>query len=215
MRSDKFRLPQPVRTDEGSLVFDGWQAWEKLDGQHEHGRWPEIIEACIDFHAAIVNQPVPDYFESRDQNPWVIADKITWGELDHLEYDPRIAPAVEALHNCLKPIEYQDQLIHGDFSGNVMFADGQPPAVIDFSPYWRPVPFAVGVIVADAIVWGRAEESLIEIGGRFEDFDQHLARAELRRVLELEMIHRQFGANIIPQIKAHWPLIEMIVDRCL
>lgn len=95
-----------------------------------------------------------------------------------------------------------------------MFSVSHPPAVIDFSPYWRPVEFAVGVIVADAIVWGGADESLIDAGYRFDNFDQHLARAELRRIIELETIHRQAGTDVIPQIKAHWPLIEMIANRC-
>ena len=37
------------------------------------------------------------------------------------------------------PIVTTSQLIHGDLTENILFAEGLSPAVIDFSPYWRPV----------------------------------------------------------------------------
>lgn len=45
------------------------------------------------------------------------------------------------------------QLVHGDLGGNVLFDDRLPPAVIDFSPYWRPPGWASAVVVADALVY--------------------------------------------------------------
>jgi len=39
------------------------------------------------------------------------------------------------------------QLIHSDLGGNVLFHDQLPPAIIDFSAYWRPVGWgAIGVL---------------------------------------------------------------------
>jgi hypothetical protein len=35
----------------------------------------------------------------------------------------------------------------------VLFHDGLPPAIIDFTPYWRPVGYASAIVVADALVW--------------------------------------------------------------
>ena len=43
----------------------------------------------------------------------------------------------------------EPQLVHCDLTGNVLFAAGLPPAVIDISPYWRPPSYAEGVVVAD------------------------------------------------------------------
>ena len=37
-----------------------------------------------------------------------------------------------------------DLLIHADLAGNVLFADGMPPAVIDFSPLERPAGLPLG-----------------------------------------------------------------------
>ncbi|MGH3248038.1 MAG: phosphotransferase [Trebonia sp.] len=39
---------------------------------------------------------------------------------------------------ALRPVDLPKQLIHADLAGNVLFADGMPPAVIDFSPLERP-----------------------------------------------------------------------------
>lgn len=212
-----FRLPKPLRSDRGSFVYGGWQAWEYIEGQHQHkeGRWQEIIEICVRFHQAVAAIPQPPWFARREQNPWVVADKVAWGEAEitghfRMAHHPRIAPAVEKLRRCLRPVTARSQLIHGDFGGNVLFADGLPPAVIDLSPYWRPVAFAVGVVIADAIVWEGADVSLIAAGDRFDNFQQHLLRAELRRVIELETLHQLYGWEMLDEIEAHLPLIEVL-----
>jgi len=44
--------------------------------------------------------------------------------------------------------------------GNVLFADASPPAVIDFSPYWRPAGLALAVAAVDALMWGGARLAL-------------------------------------------------------
>ncbi len=205
-----FRLPRPIRSIQGNFVYQGWQAWEYVAGEHEKGRWDEIVEICVRFHQAIADYPQPAYFERREQNPWVIADQVTWGEMEMVHH-PRIAPAVAKLTKCLEEVHEGSQLIHGDFGGNVLFSS--PPTIIDFSPYWRPVEFAVGVIIADAVVWEGADLSLIEIGNKFNNFYQHLVRAELRRIIEIETIYEMYGWEMLDQIEAHLPLIEALVDR--
>ncbi|MCD4828876.1 MAG: phosphotransferase [Candidatus Cloacimonetes bacterium] len=209
---DGFRLPKPIFSNSGDSVHDGWQAWEYLHGQIEKARWLEKIEICAQFHRAISAIPYPSCFEQREQNPWVIADKVTWGELE-VEHHPRIAPVIDQLRACLQPVNEKSQLIHGDFGGNIMFSDQLPPAIIDFSPYWRPVEFAIGVMIADAVVWEGADVSLIEAGNRFNNFHQHLARAELRRIIELDMLYKMHQVNKLSEIEAHLPLIRAILVR--
>jgi hypothetical protein len=142
-----------------------------------------------------------------------VADEVAWGERD-IAHHPRIAPVIEQLRTCLDDVNEQSQLIHGDFGGNLLFSEHRPPTVIDFSPYWRPVEFAVGVIIADAIVWEGADMSLIEAGSQLDNFDQHLARAELRRIIELETLHQMYGWAMLDEIEAHLPLVEEICHRC-
>jgi uncharacterized protein (TIGR02569 family) len=210
---DGFRLPKPIYSSSGDFVCGGWQAWEYVEGEHKRGQWIETIEVCIRFHQAIASFSQPAYFDRREQNPWVVADKVAWGEME-IEHHPRIAPYVDQLRKCLGVIDERSQLIHGDFGGNVLFSESLPPTVIDFSPYWRPVEFAVGVIIADAIVWEGAEKSLMEVGDQLDNFYQNLVRAELRRVVELETLHQIYGWEMLEQIEAHISLIRAICDRC-
>jgi hypothetical protein len=55
--------------------------------------------------------------------------------------------------------------VHGDLTGNVLFAPGLDPVVIDISPYWRPVAYAEGVVLADALCWHGAPASVLEETG--------------------------------------------------
>ena len=58
-----------------------------------------------------------------------------------------------------------------------------PPAVIDLSPYWRPAAFATAIVVADALVWEGADETLLDALTTVEPFDQMLVRALLYRLV--------------------------------
>ena len=95
-----------------------------------------------------------------------------------------------------------------------MFLHEADPTIIDFSPYWRPVEFAIGVIIADSVVWEDADIFLIENGNKFNNFYQHLALAELRRIIEIETLNDIYSWDMLDQIEAHFPLIEAISERC-
>ncbi len=82
-----------------------------------------------------------------------------------------------------RPVSAPAQLIHGDLAGNVLFADGLPPAVIDFSPYWRPKGYASSIIVTDAVVWHSADLALLTSAMDSRDDVQLLVRALLFRLL--------------------------------
>ena len=75
------------------------------------------------------------------------------------------------------------QVIHGDLTGNVLFADKLPPAIIDLSPYWRPAMFASAIVVADALVWEGADETLVARFDHLDSFGQCLARALIFRLV--------------------------------
>ena len=75
------------------------------------------------------------------------------------------------------------QLIHGDLSGNVLLHHELPPAIIDFSPYWRPAAFASAIVVIDALVWEDADARLLAAAGPVDDFGQYLIRALIFRIV--------------------------------
>ena len=177
---DGFRVSTPLRAADGSFVVEGWSAGEALDGRHEKGRWPEIIAVGERFHAAMSGVPRPDFI-SGYTDPWAIGDRVAWGELPasdfaHVKHLTRLASA-------LKPVEAKSQLIHGDLTGNVLFDERLPPAIIDLAPYWRPPAYASAIIVGDALVWEGADETILDAVAHIEDFNQHLLRALIYRAV--------------------------------
>jgi uncharacterized protein (TIGR02569 family) len=180
VRARDVRLSFPQRSTGGDLVVDGWTAWTYLSGEHRPGRWLEVIEVGDRFHQAVAGLVRPSFVAART-DPWAIGDRVAWGELPIEPY--RHVPHVSRLADRLAPFEARSQLIHGDLTGNVLFADGLPPAVIDLSLYWRPTAFATAIVVADALVWEGADESLLDSVGDVDDIGQMLVRALLYRLV--------------------------------
>jgi uncharacterized protein (TIGR02569 family) len=162
-------------------ISDGWCAWEYVPGEHRERAWPEIIAVGERFHAAIASLTRPSFLDHRT-NQWAIGERVAWGELPadefaHVKHVPRLAAA-------LRPVdETASQLVHGDLTGNVLFADGLPPAVIDFSPYWRPPGFATAIVVGDALLWEGADACLLNAVAHVDDFPQLLVRALIFRAV--------------------------------
>lgn len=134
---------------------------------------------------------------------------MAWGD-QPLEALPPFAEIVERLTGLLARIDLPSQVIHGDFTANVLFSHGQPPCVIDFSPYWRPAGFAIGVIVADALTWADADDSILGLVDHVPEFQQLLIRAELRRVLELDQHARRGRQGMAGQLAEHWRTVRTI-----
>jgi uncharacterized protein (TIGR02569 family) len=180
VRPHGVRVAPPRRAHDGSLAVDGWTAWEYVAGRHEARRWIDAIRAGDAFHAALAGERRPAFLDRRT-DPWSVGDRVAWGELPTSDFaDVR---HVERLAAAMRPLRAPSQLVHGDLGGNVLFADGLPPGVIDFSPYWRPVGFAAAVVVADALVWEGAGASILNGVADVAAFDQLLLRALVYRLV--------------------------------
>ena len=106
---------------------------------------------------------------------------MAWGELptsevSHVKHLTHLAAA-------LRPLTTASQLIHGDLTGNVLFDDRLPPAIIDLAPYWRPPAYASAIVVGDALTWEGADESILDAVAHIEDFTQYLLRALIYRAV--------------------------------
>jgi uncharacterized protein (TIGR02569 family) len=180
IRCDRFRVAAPLRAGDGALVVDGWTATQAVSGRHEDRRWLDIIAVGDRFHAALAGLGHPGFIDRRT-NPWSIADRVAWGEISAEPYtDTRHLPR---LLSALRAVDAPSQLVHGDLSGNVLFDEHLPPAIIDFSPYWRPVGYATAIVVADALIWEGADATLLSALAHVEDFDQYLLRAVIFRLV--------------------------------
>jgi uncharacterized protein (TIGR02569 family) len=165
LESDAVRVPRPVRTASGGWVSRGWAACWWLPGEPATGRWPDVVAAGTALHVLLRAAPRPAFLDDRD-DVWAIGDRVAWGEqpLDIEHGELRVA-AME-LATRLRPCAEAAQLVHGDLTGNVLLAEGLPPAVIDLSCYWRPPSWALAVVAADALAWhGAGPEVLTLVPG--------------------------------------------------
>ena len=180
VQCDGFRLPSPRRAKDGSLLVDGWSASDLAEGRHEKGRWEDIIAVGERFHRALRGIARPAFLDQR-ANRWAVSDRVAWGELPADDFtDVKYLARLAAV---LRPVPGESQLIHGDLSGNVLFHEDLPPAIIDFSFYWRPPAYASAIVVADALVWASADNLLVQALPDVRDAGQYLARALIFRAV--------------------------------
>lgn len=106
-------------------------------------------------------------------DPWAFGDRLAW-EDGPADGDVETLDLIERLRSHLAPVGSPSQLIHGDILPNVLLADGRPPAVIDWPPYYRPVDMANAIAVTDAVTFRSAPLSLLDEWAAGADWYQGL-----------------------------------------
>ena len=183
-----FRVGRPLRAEGGAWTHQGWTASRYVPGtEPDHAtapRWLEIIAAGRAFHRALAGHPRPDFLDRRS-DWWEIGSRVAWQEREPDLVAVLHQPYKELTSLLLSPLRDQCQLIHGDLTGNVLFAPGLAPAVIDFSPYWRPAAFGEAAVVGDALIWYGADGDLLRQAASDSgpDFVQFVARAVVYRLV--------------------------------
>ncbi|MGA4837807.1 aminoglycoside phosphotransferase [Streptomyces sp. G45] len=161
---DGFRVARPMRTRDGAWSHGGWSASRHLAAaEPAHAtapRWREVIAAGRALHRALADVPRPGFLDRRT-DAWAVGDRAAWQEAAAVPH-PALRAPYEHLTALLGPRPRgRSQLVHGDLTGNVLFAPGLAPAVLDFSPYWRPPAFADAIVVGDALLWHAADADLL------------------------------------------------------
>lgn len=178
-----YRLSRPVPTGTGGWTEAGWTAWRFVEGVHDfRGRWPEVVATSGRFHAVLRAVQRPAFLDDRDDNS-SRGDRAAWNDEVPGVVHEELRALVEELAAFRTPTQLRSQVIHGDLTGNVLFARGEPPAIIDFVPYWRPAEFALAVVVADAIAWHQADFDLVRLIPPVAERRSLLARAALYRLI--------------------------------
>ena len=177
--SPGFRIARPLRTADGGWLAGGWEASRFVAGVADERRVDEVIIAGEAFHRAIAALPRPSLLDHRS-DPWAYADRFAWAEPG----PPLDAPSalLTTLLAARRPIALPAQLVHGDLLGNVLFAAGRPPAIIDWSAYWRPPGWAAAVAVVDALCWHGADPAVLDRWAHLRQWRQLLIRALIYRM---------------------------------
>ena len=216
-----FRVPRPVRAVSGDWVVLGWTCWQWVPGTAADWsgvspHWPGLIAVSRALHAALADVPVPAW-RGTEENPWVIGDQVAWGERDPGPLLGRaagqLAGQVRLLLGALRPVDLPGQLVHADLAGNVLFADGRPPAVIDFSPLdRRPAGLPLAVAAVDALQWHQALPEVLDHLADEPELDQLLARALIYR--HVTEIVRHAGTPGTDKVaRAGQPVTDLVLTR--
>ena len=215
-----FRVQRPVRSAAGDWVADGWVAWRWLPGapadlSGASPYWGPLVAVSRAFHAALAGVPAPRWL-GRDSSPWTVSDQVAWGEQDPAGIlgaagEP-LRRQLESLLAALRPVDLPAQLVHGNFGASVLFADGEPPAVTDFSPMRRPAGLAVAVAAADALLWSGAGPEILDELASQPQADQLLARALVYR-LASEVILRSGRIGLDGVSRAGQPVTDLVLAR--
>lgn len=176
-----FRVARPVRALTGEWIVDGWEAARFVPGEPDVTRPDDAVRAGIAFHAAVAHLARPAFLDSRD-DPWSQGDRVAWEE-SPLEASPTAMTLLRPLAGARRPVGLPSQAVHGDLPGNVLFAPGRSPAVIDWPLYWRPPSWASAVAVADALCWYGAPPSLAARWSHLPEWRQMLIRALIYRIV--------------------------------
>ena len=95
----------------------------------------------------------------------------------------------------------------------MLFAAGEPPAVIDFSPYWRPAGLALADAAVDALMWGGADPAVLdELAGQPE-LDQLLARALVYRLVTEVIFRRDNAVGLAAVARGSQPVTGLVLAR--
>jgi hypothetical protein len=166
VRPEGIRIAPVLATRDGEWLCEGWWATRWLEGgepdRADPSTWVDIVEAGRAFHRAVAEVARAECLDART-DCWAVADRAAWGERP-LGLRPRLAGLGRRLQGALEPLS-RPQLVHADLTGNVLFAPGLAPAVIDVSPYWRSPEYAEGVVLADALTWYGAPPRILALAG--------------------------------------------------
>jgi uncharacterized protein (TIGR02569 family) len=205
------RLPRPMRSLEELWIFQGWTAWTYVDGRHAPDRWPEVIAAGHRLHHLLRDHPYPTFLDQRSHQ-WTVGDRVAFDEAEVALPAP-MERLVRQLCLQRRPlVEARPQLIHGDLTGNVLFHEDLPPAIIDFSPYYRPPGYASAIVAVDAVIWHDADPALVDLVVPEVDRYQLLLRALIFRMVSSGLFWRGQPAEVEREARTYERFVNALME---
>ena len=210
------RVPEPVVPlgvrHEGWSI-DGWGAHvfvagRDLDLTKELAQVKQVGDA---FHGAIKQLDRPGFMDNRD-DPWAFGDRVAWEGAEPIG-DAATLEVIERLRGHLVPVGGHSQPIHGDILPNVLVADGLPPDVIDWPPYFRPAGTATAIAVTDAVTFRGEPLSLLAEWETGADWQQLLIRALLYRLGPTGFFasRKSFLGSLVTHVERVRPVVDAVL----
>lgn len=136
---------------------------------------------------------------------WTADGWEAWQWLPGAADETRVQDVLRAGDAFHSAVAAPSQIVHGDLLGNVLFAHGYPPTIIDWAPYWRPVGYASSIVLADATCWhGLPLARMREFADGMAEGAQLLIRALVFRIATLHLL----GVWDDEQVRRHAPVVD-------
>jgi hypothetical protein len=173
----------------------------------------EVREASDAFHHAVRGLSRPAFMDERN-DPWAYGDRLAWQAAEP-DADDETLELIRCLTDRLGPVDDPDQVIHGDILPNVLVADGRPPAVIDWPPYFRPAGTANAVAITDAVTFRGGSLSLLDEWETGDSWNQLLVRALLYRLgpTGLFAAHKRLMGSLVTHVERVRPVVAAVLSR--
>jgi hypothetical protein len=151
--------------------------------------------------------------DDRD-DPWAYGDRLAWEAADP-DADEDTLGLIRCLTDHLAPVGDREQVVHGDILPNVLVADGLPPAIIDWPPYFRPAGTANAVAVTDALTFRGGSPSLLDEWETGDDWNQLLVRALLYRLgpTGLFAARNRLMGSLVTHVERVRPVVAAVLSR--
>ncbi|WP_246818059.1 TIGR02569 family protein [Corynebacterium sp. HMSC22B11] len=201
MRPAGVGVSRPMLSTDGRYTVSGWRARTFLSG-HRAPRFDEMAAAALRINESLRGLPRPEFLAPPElTGTWGQTEIFAAADAAAFAEQPQewIAPAMdatavprkdiaEALAKAVEvtalrtEITAEDQLVHGDVIGCMIFDGAADPAITDLVPAWHPTGWSVALLVVDAMAWGNGDDALLDRWSHIPDFMQLALRAVLYRL---------------------------------
>jgi uncharacterized protein (TIGR02569 family) len=208
IQSTSLRIAKPIRSKRGNWIEDGYGATEFIVCKFHANRMTEKLAVAQEFHDITKEIKKPIAFDSW-LTPWSKASRVAWREAEISQSVLKNAGRV--VHKLLQQyenVEYEDRFVHSDLAGNILF-NGKVAVVIDLSPDFRSVEYALTMLVTDSIAWHEEPaESLRLLPFPSEERKQLILRAVLFRLCVPLFSAEDIEENFFAELRSFLPVLN-------
>ena len=172
------RVVRPVLTTDARYTAAGWKANQYVPGQLR-GRVDETAQMALRLDEAMSTVPLPNVGQRDDV--FARAERAAWDETGEAYSDVDLAGI---------PVG----IAHVDVLGTTIFADTNPPALVDVVPSAapRPVGWSAALVIVDGLIADVVDDGICNRFGHVPGMSQLLLRASA---------YRRYVNNLHPQSK--------------
>lgn len=204
-----YRLSKPIKSINNNYIEGFYCVSEYEKGEHNFSDYRKFLNVSIDLHKDLNEIKIQKFPKFND--PWSISHRVLFNkESLPTTIKKEMKDIIESLLKKLKPLNLPHQLIHTDLAGNILFDDKLGPLVIDFSPAYAPVEYAISIMICDLITWHGIDISIID--NLLQAFSYETLRyAILFRILTAAQLHKENVEKFILEWEAYKPIWDYLL----